>query len=183
MRKFVNTTAFSTKLLHNVEPDAHLHTVPFCYNRLKNLKKTYINCSENVNCERYPKHFKICIHCTPRLKSSCQYPALTIYMHTYKLLKNHFITHFPRKLRVSFIMSANGVCHWTVHYSVVFQQTDSNKRVGGKQTRLKALTDSMCASNKRNSYHNDFHWLTLQSLKPKLAAILIKMYIYQAQLQ
>lgn len=47
-----------------------------------------------------------------------------------------------------FIVSANDMYHWAILFSVLLQQTDIDRarRVGREQTRLKALTDSMCAS-------------------------------------
>lgn len=86
-----------------------------------------------------------------------------------------------------FIPRVNDMCHWTVHYSVLLQPTDreGEERVGRKQTGLKALTGSMCASisTSRQLSHSDHGRFTLRSLKPLPAAALMKKGIYHTQLQ
>lgn len=67
---------------------------------------------------------------------------------------------------------------------IVQSLSSRQKRKSGKQTAsAKGLDRLNVCKQQANSYHSDYHRFTLQSLKPKLAATLIKMDIYQAELQ
>lgn len=70
------------------------------------------------------------------------------------------------------------MCHWTIHYSVHFQQTEKHRdeSVGRKQTKLRPWqTRYVQAFQQAISYHCDHHWFTLRSLMPKLI-LFMKIY-------
>lgn len=90
-------------------------------------------------------------------------------------------THLPLQLRVSFIVSVIDPCR---RNPPLFGPSPGTLRKGRKEAREgKPGCESLCASSgKANSHHGDYGRFTLQSLKPKLAAPLIAMDIYQAHL-